>query len=59
MFNFFNFGQLTHPKMKQNFLDEGCDVFMNKSEIRPTKRIKGERSKEIPSYQSKIDDTYN
>jgi hypothetical protein len=45
--------------MKQNFLDEGCDVFMNKSEIRPTKRIKGERSKEIPSYQSKIDDTYN
>jgi hypothetical protein len=45
--------------MKSNFLDEGCDAFMNESERRLTKRIKGERSKEIPSYQSKIDDTYN
>jgi hypothetical protein len=45
--------------MKPNFLDEKCDMFMNESEIRPTKRIKGERSKEVSSYQSKIDDTYN
>jgi hypothetical protein len=45
--------------MKPNFLDEKCDVFMNESEIRPTKRIKGERSREIPSYQKLMIHTIN
>jgi hypothetical protein len=39
--------------MEPNFLDGGCDVFINESEIRPKERIEGERSKKIPSFQSK------
>jgi hypothetical protein len=30
---------------------------MNESEIRPKEKIEDERSKKIPSFQSKIDDT--
>ncbi len=43
--------------MKPNFLDGGCDVFMNESEIRLEERIEGERSKKNPSFQSKNDNT--
>ncbi len=43
--------------MEPNFLDGGCDVFINESEIRPKERIESERSKNIPSFQSKNDDT--
>jgi hypothetical protein len=35
--------------MEPNFLDEGCDVFMNESEIRLEERIEGERFEEISS----------
>jgi hypothetical protein len=37
--------------MEPNFLDEGCHVFLNESEIRMEGRTKGERSEEIISYQ--------
>ncbi len=43
--------------MELKFLDGGCDVFINESEIRPKERIESERSKNIPSFQSKNDDT--
>jgi hypothetical protein len=43
--------------MEPDFLDGECDVFMNENEIRPKAIIEGERSKEIPSFQSKNDDT--
>ncbi len=36
--------------MKQKFLDEGCDVFMNEIEIRTKGKFEGERSKEISSF---------
>jgi hypothetical protein len=36
--------------MEPNFLDEGCHLFMNESEIKMERRTKGERSKEIISY---------
>jgi hypothetical protein len=35
--------------MEPNFLDEGYDVFMDKSEIRLEERIETERFEEIPS----------
>ncbi len=50
--------------MELKFLDGGCDVFINESEIRPKERIESEirpkerieseRSKKIPSFQSKM-----
>ncbi len=43
--------------MEPNFLDGGCDVFMNESEIRLEEKIESERSKKYPSFQSKNDDT--
>jgi hypothetical protein len=48
---------LIHLEIGPNFLDGGCDVFINESEIRPKEKIEGEKSKEIPSFQSKNDDT--
>jgi NifU-like protein involved in Fe-S cluster formation len=42
--------------MEPIFLHEGCDVFMNESEIILEEIIKGERFKEIPSLQSNNDD---
>jgi hypothetical protein len=42
--------------MEPRFLNEGCDVFMNESEIRMERRIQSGRSKEIPSFQPKNDD---
>ncbi len=45
--------------MKPNFLDGGCDVFINENEIRLKERIEGERFKKIPRFQSKNDDTMN
>jgi hypothetical protein len=35
--------------MKPNFLDEGCDVFMNEIEIWKKGKFEGEKFKEIPS----------
>jgi hypothetical protein len=43
--------------MEPNFLDGGCDVFMNENEIRLEEKIEGERSKKYPIFQSKNDDT--
>jgi hypothetical protein len=43
--------------MESNFLDGGCEVFMNESEIRLKEKFEGERSKKYPSFQSKNDDT--
>jgi hypothetical protein len=37
--------------MEPNFLDEGCDVFMNESDVRLEKRIEGERFEKISSVQ--------
>ncbi len=43
-FHFFNFNLLSHTlKMKPNFLDEGCDVFMNENEIKMKGKTKIER----------------
>ncbi len=52
----FNFSLLIHPKMKSNFLGEGCHVFMNEIEIRIEGKFEGERFKEIPSSSWKNDD---
>ncbi len=43
--------------MEPNFLDGGCDVFMNENEIRLEEKIEVERSKKYPIFQSKNDDT--
>jgi hypothetical protein len=40
--------------MKPNFLDGGCDVFINESEIRPKERIEGERSKKFQAFNQKM-----
>jgi hypothetical protein len=42
--------------MEPRFLNERCDVFMNKSEIRMERRIESGRFKKIPSFQPKNDD---
>jgi hypothetical protein len=42
--------------MEPIFLDEGCNVFMNESEVRLEEINEGERSREIPSSQSNNDD---
>jgi hypothetical protein len=37
--------------MEPIFLDEGCDVFMNKNEIKLKEKIDGQWSKKISSSQ--------
>jgi hypothetical protein len=43
--------------MEPKFLDEICNVFMNKSEIKLNERIEGEKFKGIPNSQLEKDDT--
>ncbi len=43
--------------MEPNFLDEGCDVFMNENQIIMEGGIQGDRFEEIPSSQFKNDNT--
>jgi hypothetical protein len=42
--------------MESNFLDVGCDEFMNENEIRTQGKTKGERF-EVISFKLKNDDT--
>ncbi len=39
--------------MEPNFLNKGCDLFMNENEIKLERRTKGERYEEILSSQLK------
>jgi hypothetical protein len=43
--------------MESNFLDEGCDEFMNENEIKTQGKTKGEGFEEVLSFKSKKDDT--
>jgi hypothetical protein len=47
----------THLENGTNFLDEGCDVFLNESEIRMEEKTFKKRFREIPSSQFQNDDT--
>jgi hypothetical protein len=46
--------------MEPNFLNDGCDAFMNENEIKAHEKIEGESlSKEIQSFQLDNDDISN
>jgi hypothetical protein len=46
--------------MEPNFLNDGCDAFMNENDIKTYEKFEGESlSKEIPSFQLDNDDISN